>query len=132
MNADVDHKTKCYGTIKIDVPEGFHYSDFPDLTCESLSSMAMDIRGRGNSTWEADKKPYKIKLDKKTNVFGLGKNKHWVLVANTYDNTFIRDRITAWLGDQIDFGFTPRGVPVRPCHERGPVRYPLSGQLLPE
>ena len=108
-----DHSFSCYGTFSIDVPEGFHYSDFPDSPCESIEGLSMSIRGRGNSTWKKSmKKPYKIKLDKKTDVLGLGSNKHWVLIANISDETLIRDRITAWIGDEMGFSFTPRGVPV--------------------
>ena len=112
MIASPNHSVYCYGKIRIDVPEGFHYSDFPDLDCESLASMDMSIRGRGNSSWKKSKKPFKIKLDKKTDVFGLGANKHWVLIANESDPTLIKDRITGWLGDRMGFAFTPRGVPV--------------------
>lgn len=112
MITSPDHSVYCYGTIRIDVPDGFSYSDFPDIACEDLSAIGMEIRGRGNSSWESAKKPYKIKLDKKREVLGLGKNKHWVLVANAYDRTLIRDRITAWLGDKMGFEFTPTGYPV--------------------
>ena len=109
----VDHDVYCYGTIRIDVPEGFHYSDMPDAVCQSVDGLTMSIRGRGNSTWSrSPKKPFKIKLNKKADLFGLGENKHWVLVANYFDATLIRDRITAWLGDRLGFEFTPRGVPV--------------------
>jgi uncharacterized repeat protein (TIGR02543 family) len=108
-----DHSVFCYGTMSIEVPEGFHYSDFPDLECLSVEKLSMSIRGRGNSTWEKnDKKPFKIKLDKKADIFSLGKNKHWVLVANAFDKSLLRDRITAWLGEQMHFEFTPQGVPV--------------------
>ncbi len=113
MIDSVDHSVYCYGTISIVVPKGFHYSDFPDSVCESLEGLQMSIRGRGNSTWErSPKKPFKIKLDKKADFFGLGSNKHWVLLANYFDETLIRDRMTAWLGDEMGFAFTPRGVPV--------------------
>ena len=113
MNSSPNHSVYCYGTISIEVPEGFHYSDFPDNLCESLKDMAMSIRGRGNSTWKKSmKKPYKIKLDKKTDIFGLGKNKHWALLANVSDPSFIKDRITGWLGDEMGFECSPRGVPV--------------------
>ena len=88
-----DHSVYCYGKLSIVVPEGFHYSDFPDLACLSFADLDMSIRGRGNSTWRESKKPFKIKLDKKADLFGL-------------------DRITAWLGDEMGFPFTPRGVPV--------------------
>ena len=107
-----DHSTYCYGKLSIDVPDGFHYSDFPELACEDFEDLDMSIRGRGNSTWRENKKPFKIKLDKKADLFGLGKNKHWVLVANFMDESLLRDRITAWLGDEMGFPFTPRGVPV--------------------
>lgn len=112
LTAD-NHSLYCYGEISIDVPTGFHYADFPDTPCESVQGLAMSIRGRGNSTWQkADKKPFKIKLEKKADLFGLGKNKHWVLIANAFDETLLRDRVTAWLGDEMGFAFTPRGVPV--------------------
>ena len=107
-----DHSVYCYGKLSIDVPEGFHYSDFPDLACESFADLEMSIRGRGNSTWRENKKPFKIKLDKKADLFGLGSNKHWVLIANAMDESLMKDRITAWLGDEMGFPFTPRGVPV--------------------
>ena len=58
--------------------------------------MDMTINVRGNSTSREDKKPYKIKLDKKTDVFGLGggvKSKHWVLLANAFDESLVRNKI---------------------------------------
>ena len=65
MNRSKDHTAECYGTVKIDVPEGFRYSAFPDVQCENLEACEMEIRGRGNSSWSKEKKPYKIKLAKK-------------------------------------------------------------------
>lgn len=52
------------------------------------------VRGRGNSTWGLPKKPYKVKLDKSTNLLGFGKNKHWVLLANYYDKTYMRNKLS--------------------------------------
>lgn len=113
MIASEDHSVYCYGTVSIEVPEGFHYSDFPDAVCESISDLSMSIRGRGNSTWgRNEKKPFKIKLDKKAEIFGMGKNKHWALLANASDPSLIRDRISAWIGDAAGYKYTPRGVPV--------------------
>ena len=113
MNNDEYHNTKCFGTVSIDVPDGFRYSDMQDVPLSDLPESVMEIKGRGNSSWRAKtKKPYKLKLDKKADVLGLGRNKHWVLLANAYDRTLIKDRVTAWLGDDIGMEFTPRGVPV--------------------
>ena len=77
------------------------------------------MRGRGNSTWRQPKKPYKIKLDKKADLFGMGENKHWVLMANYLDYSLSLDRLVGYIGTQMGkdnpaegFSFTPRGVPV--------------------
>ena len=58
-----------------------------------LYNGATEIRGRGNSTWAQPKKPYKLKLDKKTDVFGMGKHKHWVLLANYLDESLQRNTL---------------------------------------
>ena len=112
MNASADQTAECTGTLQIVVPDGFTYCDVKAAP-QSLSPVRLDyIRGRGNSTWEHAKKPYKIKLDKKADLLGLGENKHWVLIANVLDKTVIKDRFTGWLGDQLGFEYTPNGVPV--------------------
>ena len=53
----------------------------------------IQIKGRGNTSWAWPKKPYKIKLDKKTSLFGMGKNKHWVLISNYLDECFMRNKV---------------------------------------
>lgn len=53
----------------------------------------VQIRGRGSSSWNYPKKPYKIKLDASTDIFGFGKNKHWVLLANYYDESLVRNTV---------------------------------------
>ena len=47
-----------------------------------LDKSGLSIKGRGNSSWTYPKKPYAIKLDKKTSLFGLPKSKRWVLLNN--------------------------------------------------
>ena len=111
MNASEYHTYHCKGTMDIIVPEGFSYVD-SDAGLESVEGLSMDIRGRGNTSWGADKKPYKIKLDEKTKILGMGKNKHWALLANAYDPTLMRNRITYWLGRELGMAFTPSGYPV--------------------
>ena len=58
-----------------------------------LYSGDIEIKGRGNTTWSMPKKPYKIKLDKKSNLLKLGKNKHFVLLANYLDESLMRNKI---------------------------------------
>ena len=58
-----------------------------------LYNGATEIRGRGNSTWSQPKKPYRLKLDKKTDLLGMGKSKHWVLLANYMDESLLRNTL---------------------------------------
>lgn len=55
------------------------------------------IKGRGNSTWLQAKKPYQIKIDKKTDLLQTGdknnKAKTWVLLTNEADPTLLRNNI---------------------------------------
>lgn len=71
-------------------------------------SMAMEIRGRGNSTWGMAKKPYRIKLSTKTNLLNLpAKEKNWVLLANYADKTLIRNAIAFKISSMLRLEFTP-------------------------
>ena len=112
MNASEDHSVECYGTVDLQVPDDF-VSEYNGKVQNDLEGVALEyIRGRGNSTWLSDKKPYKVKFDKKQDLFGMGKNKHWILLANRFDNSLIRNRMTYWLGDQFGLEFTPQCIPV--------------------
>lgn len=75
------------------------------------------IKGRGNSTWEgSEKKPYQIKLAEKANLLNDNNsdniNKTWILLANSYDPTLIRNRITYDLSAEIGMEFYPESIPV--------------------
>lgn len=55
------------------------------------------IKGRGNSTWQNDKKPYQIKLEQKADLLETGEkanaSKTWVLLTNATDPTMLRNNI---------------------------------------
>lgn len=67
----------------------------------TLYDGVMEIRGRGNTTWSYAKKPYKMKLDKKTDIFGFGSNKHWVLLANYTDESHMRNMLAYDLSGEM-------------------------------
>lgn len=61
------------------------------------------IRGRGNDTWlYYPKKPYRIKFEEKTSMFGETKNKSWVLLAMYNDFSLIKDRLAFGMADALD------------------------------
>jgi spore coat protein CotH len=72
----------------------------------------VDIRGRGNSTWSAPKKPYRLRFLKKQAVFGFTPAKSWVLLANYQDNTLFLNSAAFKLGELFEFPFTPHYVHV--------------------
>ena len=52
------------------------------------------VKGRGNSTWyHYPKKSYNLKLDKKTSLFGMPKDKRWCLLANFGDRSKVRHAV---------------------------------------
>ena len=65
------------------------------------------IRGRGNSTWEwYDKKPYRIKLEKKQKLLGIDKAKSWILLANYRDVTDMMNTYVFELGRMMGLPYT--------------------------
>ncbi|WP_295078977.1 CotH kinase family protein [Ruminococcus sp.] len=66
-----------------------------------IYSGSIKIRGRGNSAWLWPKKPYRIKLDKKTDLFGMGSNKNWVLIANYLDESLIRNTTAFQISEEL-------------------------------
>lgn len=65
------------------------------------------IKGRGNSTWKRDKKPYNIQLSKNTNLLNMGKSKHWALIANVIDKTHIRNKMIFEFAKSINLEYSP-------------------------
>lgn len=107
MNGDSRHETECYGDVTLNVPEGYQ-SEYTKEKCVSGTYPLDYVRGRGNSTWSPSKKPYKFKLEVKEDLLGMGANKHWVLLANYYDVSMLRNKMTYWLGDTLGMEFTPQ------------------------
>lgn len=89
-----------------------------DETIEAIGSEAepqiMQIRGRGNYTWTGfEKKPYRLKLDKKQPMLGMDKSKHWALMAQADDNLgFLRAPMVFRLSELAGLAWTPGQQPV--------------------
>ncbi|MDR1390214.1 MAG: CotH kinase family protein [Treponema sp.] len=67
----------------------------------------VDIRGRGNTSWNSPKKSYRIKFPQKTALFGYTPAKSWVLLANYQDTTLILNSSAFELGSRFNVPFTP-------------------------
>jgi hypothetical protein len=70
----------------------------------NLRDVAGQIKIRGNGTALLPKKPYRIKFDKKQTMFGLNdglRAKSWVLLAEYYDNTMLKNATALHLARSI-------------------------------
>ena len=83
-----------------------------DENPEYCFEKATGIRGRGNSTWGYPKKPWRLKFDKKTSMFGLGAEKSWVLLANYLDPTVLMNDIAFETGHRLGLEFTNHSIHV--------------------
>ena len=100
-------------TIRIDVPEGWSCEYGP--VDEALIGQELRLRyfrGRGNSTWLEEKKPFKFRLEESADLLSMGANEHWVLMANAKDESLMRNRIISYIGDALGLAYTSKFVPV--------------------
>ena len=72
----------------------------------------MQIRGRGNSSWENPKKPYRLKFSKKVSLCGLNNAKNYVLLANYVDPTLMLNSVASKIAQMLELPYTPEYVPV--------------------
>lgn len=65
------------------------------------------LKGRGNSTWDYEKKPYNLTLDKKSKVLGMSSSKKWCLLADYRDQSLLRNKVTYDLAHEIGMSYSP-------------------------
>lgn len=75
-----------------------------------------NIKGRGNSTWYMDKRPYQIKLATGADLMETGDAREaaetWVLLADLADRTHLHNRVTLNLADALGMAYSPNCRPV--------------------
>ncbi len=80
---------------------------------DDLPLQNVTFRGRGNSTWNLPKTPYRFKMSSKTSVCGMKKAKSFVLIANYIDCTLMRNAIALWVSQRLGMPFANHCVPVK-------------------
>ena len=84
----------------------------PENNSFDRNGTRMTIRGRGNSTWNMPKKPYRIDFPEETSLFGLAKAKKWVLLANYQDPTLLMNDVAFQLGRLLGLAFNHSSIHV--------------------
>ena len=105
VHADKENKAK--GTLTL-----------CDENLNEVYSGAIDaLKGRGNTTWSnTEKRSYQVKLAKKADLLdpkgGSQKAKKWILLANPFDPTLVRNTIILNFARELGLEITPEGKPV--------------------
>lgn len=110
-------QSKNVATMYIDTVSGEMTDIHNDKDYEEYASMTLyspdgsinhfdgssRLKGRGNSTWDQAKRPYLLKLSSDGDLLGMGSGKKWVLLANSYDETNLNNKLVFDLASQVGF-----------------------------
>lgn len=98
------------GTIYIDAKGIAGYENAGSAS----TPLVTELKGRGNWTWNGfDKKPYRIKMNKKASLLNLTTDKSFNLLAHADDNYgFIRNTAGFGLSRYFELEYTPTQEPV--------------------
>ena len=115
--------TNTEGSLIKDVPQ----VDVVDETTQEVTGtrdMLVEIRGRGNSTWMLEKRPFRLDFEKKINLLqGGGTSKKWILLANQVDRTLLRNQLA------LDWARTSlTNIPF--TTDTQPVEFYLNGEYM--
>lgn len=106
VEASPDHSAKAKGSMRLMGADGTLVYD----------GALTQIKGRGNTTWYLDKKPYQIKLEEKSDLLQTGNednaNKTWVLLANAADATLLHNTVAYEFAQSLGLSIAPEGEPV--------------------
>lgn len=71
------------------------------------------IKCRGNTSYDLNKTAartgkysYKIRLDEKVDMLGMGESRHWALIANIFDMTSMRNKLTYDLSGMLGMPYS--------------------------
>lgn len=73
----------------------------------SFSGEIESIKGRGNTTWFADKKPYNITLSNEADLLDMGAAQKWILLAEGHNDNPVRNKIVYDFASSVGIPYTP-------------------------
>jgi hypothetical protein len=105
-------------TIRIQLPQGKQEEDlyYEDYTRGSASiqhdahgvyqtttiTSPLGIRTRGHSTRFMPKRPYRIRFDENTSLFGMKSAKNYILLADYLDRSMVRNSLMVYMSKLLD------------------------------
>ena len=95
IHADKNHEE--HASVKLYTADG----------AENYSDALSILKGRGNSTWDSDKRPYALTLSSDGDLLGMGAASSWVLLANAYDPTNLNNKLVMDLAARVGLPWSP-------------------------
>ena len=78
-----------------------------------IKTDVLEIRGRGNASWNFKKRPYRIRFGTSTRLFNDPETpasaRNWTLISNEGDKTLIRNLIAFDISKRLEMPYTPEG-----------------------
>lgn len=65
------------------------------------------LKGRGSSTWMREKKPYSLTLYAEGDLLGMGAAQEWILLANDYDPSNLRNKMVYDFAQAVGLAYSP-------------------------
>lgn len=94
--ADKEYKEQASVTL---------YSDDGDIEYTDKNCF---VKGRGNSTWDKSKKPFLLRLSDEAGLLGMGEARNWILLANAYDESHLKNKVILDMADRVCKNWTPQ------------------------
>lgn len=76
---------------------------------KGLEETSLQIRARGNTTFNEPKKAFNMKFEKQAKIFDMPKHKRWCMIANYYDATLLRNVTAYYASSLTSLKWAPRG-----------------------
>lgn len=72
----------------------------------------VQIKGRGNSSWSAAKKPYRLKFESSVKPFGMKKGKNWNLIAQAQTGSLLSNPVALKIARMVGTAAANDAIPV--------------------
>lgn len=82
------------------------YTFVDEYVEDSYYNLPLQIKGRGNASWNLKQKAYAFKLDTKADLMGMGAAKKWVLISVGSDMSMMRNYLTQKLAAAMGLPYT--------------------------
>lgn len=95
------------------IHDDINYEEYSSITLYTsngkvdYSDNQCTLKGRGNSSWGYDKRPYTFRLAEAGDLMGMGAATDWILLANASDETNLNNKLIFDLASRVGFPWVP-------------------------